>query len=851
MPLYMRFLLLPIFLLLSALPTAAIASPVGNAPVSASSASAPSDTLAPTFSLFPDWYTTPDRTPFRGPGLSAVAFLNPLFPLSPVNDRRLGFPLSFGVGGEWSFTKSNALRFTYGFARVDNPAPKGTTLSHFFSRHSVSLDHLWNLSNHYFGYDPARSWEFLLATGATFGWTHADPVPSKFQHIMSSLPSKTYFQGQLGFQIRKTLSPHLSAFVEPTYYFAQSDYDYYDNGADIDDGFSFKAGLQFRLYGPLHQTPWFDHLYSTTAPVSGATTPVSGATAPVSGATASIPGATVPGASAPVPSPSSKFLSHHSFFVQNLLGLNAANIKNWPQTDLDLSNYAHSFSVGQWLHPAWGYSIGFVDRQVLLDAKYSHNDLLRDRRTFRQTYLRLEGILNTLAFFDESSLGRLGIDLTAGVEVGSNRIFDRMTDKRKNAPSPSYTNSDQSIFPGATASVQFKYFLNAHTALVGESRYGYFDRRAAIFTPSIGLEYYSSPFRRFTTRRPSSHGTYHPTLNSKLFFEAEFGFNKHSNQQNSNIHVAPMAEFAMGLHLNDLYSVRLKEHLTYHRQRYMLKSIYRTANFHSQLSLDYMFDLSNYWMGVDSYRRFSIRPFAGPVYSARLLTKSDKLEGKHRLGFNFGVQHALNINPSFAITAEPRYLALINDMNHWSFGLGAVYTVPTSESYAATLRRGDGSSSASASSKHYLQALAGFQVMNAYRLIGVGEHGGFDLTYGHNLLPNIDLQATAFYQNFYQSYILHTQDHIYGLCLEAVADVLNIIWPDARVKGYALTAQVGGDFAYSRKHDRHIGPTVATQYRRRLGHTPLWWTVQARMQVRANTVPKSGVLLSTGLHYTL
>lgn len=849
MPLYMRFLLLPIFLLLSALPTAAFSSPEGSVPVSASSVSASSDTLAPTFSLFPDWYTTPDRIPFRGPGLSAVAFLNPPMPLSPRNERRSFFPVAFGVGAELQFDKSNALRLHYGYVRGDYPHQQNESLARNFNRHTLNLDYLWNLSNHYFGYDPARSWELLAVAGATAGWAVAHDLPSRLYEGMEKAPTQQYFQGQIGLQVRKTLSPHLSAFVEPTFYVAQSNYDFFENGSDLDDGIALKAGLAYRLSGPLRRTPWFDHLYSATAPapvsgatISGAPVPISGATVPIPGATVPIPGATVLEASASSISRPA-FLPHRSFFVQNLLGLNLSFIKGWPQENHDLSNYNFSLAVGEWLHPAWGYRLAFVDRQVLPDGKRNATNRVTSVMSYRQTYARIEGLFNVPAFWDEVSLGRLGLDFSAGVEVGLDRQYKIYRGD---------LSSNYRLLPGVTSALQLKYHFNDYVALVGEGRLGYFHRRSAVFTPAIGVEYSQSPFRRFFTRRSAavrntSSDSQLSALNSQLFSEASLGFSKPSNQRFTTYPVSPLTEFAVGIELSPLYAVRLKEHLIYHRTRLAIHTEDKYSNFHSQLALDYLFDFTNYWMGIDPDRHVSLRPFAGMVYSARPLNAGKNTEVRHRMGFNFGLQHAVNVNRSFAFTLEPRYLSVIDDNNQWSLALGARY-MP----YRQSVHRQSASHDQEQKPSHgYLQLSGGVQLAQAFEAVDFAQNGSIDLTYGHNVIPNIDLQASLFYQTHHNNYGRVPEEHLFGFRLEAVAQFLDMIWPEANDRGYGLTVQGGYDFANSEEKDCWKGPSIATQFRRRLGHSPFWFTALGRLQARTSPSNNSNVSLHLGLHYTL
>lgn len=762
--------------------------------------------------IFPAWYTSPDVSRFRGPGLSVDPFINPNLPLSPLNQTRLAHPVAAGIGLTVDLTKSSAFRVSYALNRADYPLGATVNPVHNFSRHIVSLDHLWNLSNHYYGYDPARSWDFLLVTGASYGWAVADE---------DKAPTQRYWQGQLGFQIRKTLSPHLSAFLEPAYYVAQDKYDFYANGANFDDGVSLKAGLQFRLLGPMRHTPWFDHLFHAPTLGSG-----------LDGLSVSIP-------------------TRNAFYFQNLIGWNFPQWKDWVQGNQVFSNYSFNMAVGQWINPALGYRLGFVDRQLLPNARYYNNKTEYELMSRRQDFLRLEGVLSVPAFFDRISFGRVGMDLSGGIEYGMDRIYNA---ERKNRVVSATRENSQ--YKGITAALQLKYFFSQNMALVGEGRYGFFDRRDRIFVPSIGIEYYKTPFRRYTSSRQIDPLRVVSSTNA-WFIELAGGISKHSNQRESSLHVAPMFDLGLGRHINAFAAARLKEHLVFHPTNKVQR-----GNFHSELALDYMIDLTNYWMGVDPSRRFSLRPFLGPVYSVRDLSTNKDTESIHRLGFNFGLQHAMAINPNISLFVEPRYLSVLNDYNHWSLSAGVSCMLPKASERRASGRVSRGASTSSRGSRsadaarqrfsrYYLQIMGGDQFAQAYRWTASEFHGSAEFTVGGRFSQNFALQGSLFYQNLLVDQAHAEVDHIYGLRIEGVADLLGLLWPNAEARGYALTTQLGADLALSRNSHTHVGPTAAAQFRRRLGHSPVWFTLQPRLQIFSTNGPNAAMSLSAGLHITL
>lgn len=764
--------------------------------------------------IFPAWYTSPDVTRFRGPGLSVDPFINPNIPLSPLNQGRLSHPVAAGIGLTFDLSKSSAFRVSYALNRADYPEGPLVNPVHNLSRHILSLDHLWNLSNHYYGYNPARSWEFLLVTGASYGWAVAD---------QNMAPTQRYWQGQLGFQIRKTLSPHLSAFLEPSYYIAQDKYDFYANGANFDEGVSAKAGLQFRLYGPMRQTPWFDHLFHVPSLGAGPDALV-----------ISLP-------------------TRNAFYFQNLIGWNFPTWNYWTQENRALSNYTFNVAVGQWMNPAWGYRLGFVDRQFLPDTKYLGSKTQYERETYRQEFLRLEGVLSIPAFFDRVSFGRVGVEISGGLEYGLDRAY--RSERKQSTIIRSRSNNQ---YKGITAATQLKYFFSQNMALVGEARYGFFERRDRVFVPAIGIEYYKTPFRRYSSSRSIDPLRHVSSVNpGSWFIEVTGGFSKQSNDRNLKYHVAPMGELALGMHLNSYAAVRLKEHLIDHPT-----DKYSRGTFHNVLSLDYLIDLTNYWMGVNPSRRFSLRPFLGMVYSIRDLSTNEDVESVHCFGFNFGLQHAVAINHNISLFVEPRYLSVLNDYNHWSLSAGVSCMLPkASERHpsdrvsrgARTSSRGSRSADAASTrfSRYYLQIMGGDQFTQAYRWTASEFHGSAEFTVGGRFSQNFALQGSLFYQNLLVDQANATIDHIYGLRLEGVVDLLGLMWPNAEARGYAFTTQLGADLALSRTNHTHIGPTAAAQFRRRLGKSPVWFTIQPRMQIFSTNGPNAATSLSAGLHITL
>ena len=133
----------------------------------------------------------------------------------------------FGLALTKDFNKSNALRlgFAYNHDRME-----------------MMADYQWNLSNYWRGYDPKRRFEWLATVGLLGGMAKYEGDYRRF------------YGGQVGLQLRHTLSPWVSVYVEPQYKAVSPLYDgYWELGNIVDDGLAVQVGVITRLTGPLRE----------------------------------------------------------------------------------------------------------------------------------------------------------------------------------------------------------------------------------------------------------------------------------------------------------------------------------------------------------------------------------------------------------------------------------------------------------------------------------------------------------------------------------------------------------------------------------------------------------------------
>lgn len=175
-------------------------------------------------------YRYPDKVPFVldhwWKGLSVSTFWYPKV-INFQYDYEGVETSGFGLALTKDFNKSYALRlgFAYNHDRME-----------------MMADYQWNLSNYWRGYDPKRRFEWLATVGLTGGMAKYEGDYRKF------------YGGQVGLQLRHTLSPWVSLYVEPQYKAVSPLYDgYWEIGNIVDDGLAVQVGVVTRLTGPLRE----------------------------------------------------------------------------------------------------------------------------------------------------------------------------------------------------------------------------------------------------------------------------------------------------------------------------------------------------------------------------------------------------------------------------------------------------------------------------------------------------------------------------------------------------------------------------------------------------------------------
>lgn len=198
--------------------------------VAQQSASSPHDYM------MPDYYRKPDYEPYclRSwcDGWSLSLDWQPQLHYQNLSLKGVEWG-QVGIGLTKDFSKSDALRLGYAYHH---------------HRHTLSADYLWNLTHYYNGYAPYRRWEWLLTMGVSGGHVRAPFVSADGPDHHS----RYFGGGQVGLQLRHTLSPYTSVYVEPQYHVSSPWYDLRMVPYNVaDDAFSLRVGVLTRLSPPL------------------------------------------------------------------------------------------------------------------------------------------------------------------------------------------------------------------------------------------------------------------------------------------------------------------------------------------------------------------------------------------------------------------------------------------------------------------------------------------------------------------------------------------------------------------------------------------------------------------------
>lgn len=535
----------------------------------------------------------------------------------------------------------------------------------------VMMDYMWNLSNFYYGYDLSRQNEWLLTVGIQGGTSQLkEQSASKYPTTENGDLVKPVKFGKYGFggahlgvQYRKNLSNDLAFFMETQFMINSDNWNAINNQYDMDWGVNGLIGLTYRLGAPKRTIE--------------------------------------------VRPDSVKYNFLDNTFIQMYGGVSKTdgsqyNFMGMGQFDGRFDGMNFGFNIGKWLNPSLGVRLGYFEQAV------GHNNtpyIAMEGHTYH-SYMTLRGgraelMLNPLSVFaDKVSVGRIGWDLSAGVEVGQVRIHKYGYNNDLTYSEDNSFNNGKKPSVSLTLGTQVHYFVNDHVALFAEGRISSPNYKAAdglfnyrenngvvadgtkitenVYSASVGLEYYLSGYNRY--RRWKYWDNYETKPidrlenDKRLFVELAGGF---GHQVHWGEHFPNMIDYegavALGMRYNDYLSARARFSYSLRGQGALGSSYMTEAQGHTsslyRLSADAMFNFTNLWYGIDyaGTRMGDIYLFAGPAI------------GKHTddtfaWGGNVGAQLTRRLSSEWELFLEPRYEFYNGPItNRWDLLAGLIY----------------------------------------------------------------------------------------------------------------------------------------------------------------------------------
>lgn len=500
----------------------------------------------------------------------------------PQGDMNLSGGPEIGLSATKFFSSKNGMRLygTWQSASRQSDNEK-------WSNYSFGIDHIFNLSTAFAGYNPYRMFEISTVEGLGV-------------HL-ASLAGEKKRAGDfhLGLQMKLATGTRLDVFVEPaiSFYTDNIDISGENNWHGYDLGFNARVGMNYRL-GTFKQR-----------------------------------GSTEAG--------EENFLDNT--FISAAMGLQAQNSSlAREQGLLGSTGPVFNVSLGKWFLDLFGFRLSAFGSY---DAWKENQKAGMDRMTLYGGG-RAEVMLNPFVLFKKEARSmRWGVVPMFGVELGMMKKQDE-----QEVISKTYT--------GWTGGVQFKYYPIENLAFFVEPRmsfvpytftektisgkvneYSFMDKLMNI---SVGVEL-RRPTRPQWQQLAKLRGDFTPYYYTSYAVGMTMPqqLNRPTSRRPGFItgaavgrQFSPLSGFRLGLDFNNA-ATRLADAKV---DRYTFTS----------LSLDYMFDISNWVIGYDPERKFGTEVFAGPVITHRFEP------GKTYLGGEGGVRPYWRLGEQFDVFAESK-----------------------------------------------------------------------------------------------------------------------------------------------------------------------------------------------------
>ena len=505
----------------------------------------------------------------------------------------------FGLALTKDFNKSNALRlgFAYNHDRME-----------------LMADYQWNLSNYWRGYDPKRRFEWLATVGLLGGMAKYEGDYRRF------------YGGQVGLQLRHTLSPWVSLYVEPQYKAVSPLYDgYWELGNIVDDGLAVQVGVVTRLTGPLREGGY------GTAVADGAK---------AFGSSLVKTGRWISGVGGMV------FLGHgmkvnrnnslHRWYVELLGGTQLRNGEH-ELGKLKLYQADFEMNLGMRLNSLLAVQVGAFGERLDLTQRSNHPE---------QVYgYRAELTFDPLRFvWHKAEEKGWAWTVGGGIEGGRVEMWNHVPG----------LNLERYIKP--TMHTQMRRRLFGQTWLVLQGRWQMID----VDDDHLQMMAFAGVHQNLVGRKSSHRRT--PSWWKGFWLAGSWGA---WDMRNS------LVRASLGYDFNDVHSVRLDysySHVDSHNIVFFKKT------YLNLFSLDYMMNIRNAFLGYDPQRRLNVYLFAGYNMAVHQELGDESFWHAHTyVGMEGGAQLEVKILPWLSAFAEEKTTFLSGDpfvTNDFTQGLG-------------------------------------------------------------------------------------------------------------------------------------------------------------------------------------
>ena len=547
-------------------------------------------------------YRYPDKVPFVldhwWKGLSVSTYWYPKI-INFQYDYEGVETSGFGLALTKDFNKSNALRlgFAYNHDRME-----------------LMADYQWNLSNYWRGYDPQRRFEWLATVGLLGGMAKYEGDYRRF------------YGGQVGLQLRHTLSPWVSIYVEPQYKAVSPLYDgYWELGNIVDDGLAVQVGLITRLTGPLREGGY------GTAVANGAK---------AFGRGMVNAGRWMSGVGGKV------FLGHgmkvnsnnslHRWYVE-LLGGTQLRDGEHEVGKLKLYEADFEMNLGMRLNSLLALQVGAFGERLDLTQRSEHPE---------QVYgYRAELTFDPLRFvWHKAEEKGWAWTVGGGLEGGRVEMWNHVPD----------LNFERYIKP--TVHTQLRRRLLGQTWLVLQGRWQMID----VDDDHLQMMAFAGVHQNLVARKSNHRRT--PIWWKGFWLAGSWGA---WDMRNS------LVRTSLGYDFNDVHSVRLDysySHVDSHN------SVFFKKTYLNLFSLDYMMNVRNAFLGYDPQRRLNVYLFAGYNMAVHKELGDESFWHAHSyVGMEGGAQLEVKILPWLSAFAEEKTTFLSSDpfvTNDFTQGFG-------------------------------------------------------------------------------------------------------------------------------------------------------------------------------------